>query len=175
MSDHFVGQLETHLPRMYRVALRIVGDTDRARDVAQDACVKALRGSSGFGGRSGLATWLHRITVNCAMDQLRRQKRSTQTETVENLELAGVRTVVSTTPAVLAERRELFAHAVAMIERLPDDCRGAFVLTQLDGYSYDDAAVIEGQPRGTVASRVHRAKRILMEQLTDLSDGRACK
>jgi len=46
------------------------------------------------------------------------------------------------------------------------------VLTQRDGYSYDDAARIEGQPRGTIASRVYRAKKMLLEQMNARIDGR---
>ncbi len=57
---------------MYRVAVRIVGSADAAQEVAQEACVKALRAARQFDGRAALATWLHRITVNCAHDHLRK-------------------------------------------------------------------------------------------------------
>lgn len=165
MSEDLRGDLSDNLPRMYRVALRIVGDVDRARDVAQDACVRALRGMTGFAGRSSLVTWLHRITVNCAMDHLRHVERTTSTRVEMSVELAGIPASLSAIPSVQVERRELFERAVELVERLPKDCRSAFTLTQLDGYSYDDAAVIEGQPRGTIASRVYRAKKILLEQM----------
>ena len=57
-----------------------------------------------------------------------------------------------------------------MVNRLPDDCRAAFIMTQLDGYRYDAAASLLKLPRGTVASRVFRAKRLLLEQLGDQID-----
>ena len=60
-----------------------------------------------------------------------------------------------------------------LVDQLPDDCRLAFALTQLDGYSYDEAAEIEGRPRGTMASRVYRAKRILLKKMHAHIDGRA--
>ena len=53
------------------------------------------------------------------------------------------------------------------VQLLPDDCRTAFVLTQLDGYSYDEAGEIEDQPRGTVASRVFRAKQLLLKRMAN--------
>ena len=73
----------------------------------------------------------------------------------------------------IAERREMYAMAMAMVHRLPDDCRTAFILTQLDGYSYTEAAEIEKQARGTIASRVNRAKRILLDQLNEKIEPRA--
>jgi RNA polymerase sigma-70 factor (ECF subfamily) len=72
---------------------------------------------------------------------------------------------LETSPADCAERGELYQIASTLVTALPEDCRTAFVLTQLDGYSYDEAAAIQQEPRGTIASRVHRARRILLEQM----------
>ena len=60
-----------------------------------------------------------------------------------------------------------------LLEGLDPPCRSAFELTQLDGYSYDEAAEIEGQPRGTIALRVYRAKRLLLEQFDAQANGKA--
>ena len=162
MSGSVETRLSDHIPRMYRVALRMIGNPDKANEVVQDACVKALRGLVSFDGRSMPATWLHRITVNCATDHLRKhvreRGRQIQADLTETL-MAGP------SPAAQAERCELYELAARLVTGLSDDCREAFVLTQLDGYSYDEAAVITRQPRGTVASRVCRAKRILLDQL----------
>ena len=75
--------------------------------------------------------------------------------------------VLEATPAERAERNELYHLALGLIAELPDDCRSAFVLTQMDGYTYDEAAAIEEIARGTVASRVHRARQILLERMSD--------
>ena len=89
-----------------------------------------------------------------------------------NDEIMGMLAATEAMPWVSAEKRELHGIAVALVESLPDDCRAAFILTQLDGYSYDDAAIIENQPRGTMASRVFRAKKMLLEQMNARMDGR---
>lgn len=169
MHDTPAGQISQHVPRMYRVALRLVADADRAQDVVQDACVKALSGVGGFDGQSMLSTWLHRITVNCAMDALRSEQRKARAYS-DLLTQAPPRGAAS--PDATAESREMFDLAWALVEKLPDDCRSAFMLTQLDGYSYDEAAEIEGQPRGTMASRVFRAKKMLLQQMNARIDGR---
>jgi RNA polymerase sigma-70 factor, ECF subfamily len=162
--ETLAAEIASHVSRMYRVALRIVGSVDAAQEVAQDACVKALRGAETFDGRSALATWLHRITVNCAHDHLRKSGRVDRGRSDWDSDTMGMLTVLDAGPAEHAEQSELYHLALKLVAALPDDCRSAFVLTQLDGYTYDEAATIEDLPRGTIASRVCRARKLLMEQ-----------
>jgi RNA polymerase sigma-70 factor (ECF subfamily) len=158
--------LFSQIPRLYRVALRIVGQHHSAEDIVQEVCVKALEQKDGFrlNGATQPITWLHRVTVNCAIDRVRR----------ENLEERSLPVVDGATvrepqpgPDMIAERNELAQLAMSHVANLPDDCRLSFILTQIDGYSYDEAAEIEGKPRGTVASRVARAKVLLLEALSE--------
>jgi RNA polymerase sigma-70 factor, ECF subfamily len=165
MMETLASEIAGQMSRMYRVALRIVGSADAAQEVAQDACVKALRGADGFGGRSALATWLHRITVNCAHDHLRKSRQMDRGRTDWDGDTMGMMTMLAADPAKRAEQNEMYRLAMSLVAALPDDCRAAFMLTQLDGYTYDEAAAIESLSRGTVASRVYRARQILMKQM----------
>ena len=165
-------ETEEHLARMYRVALRIVGDPHTAEDVVQDAWVKALRTARSFDGRSALVTWLHRITVNSAIDRLREETRPDRHAADVNGDLGAMLAQLGPTPDEAASQRELCCVVRTLTDELAEDCRRAFVLTQLDGYSYDEAAAIEQQPRGTIASRVFRAKKILMARIDELSGRR---
>ncbi len=165
MKETLAQELAGHVSRMYRVALRIVGRTDAAQEIAQDACLNALRAAERFDGRSALATWLHRITVNCAYDHLRKSRRIAYSRTDWDGDAAGMLAMLEAGPAENAEQNDLYRLALRLVAALPDDCRGAFMLTQLDGYTYDEAAAIEDLPRGTVASRVCRARKILIEQM----------
>lgn len=171
MTATLAQALTDHLSRMYRVALRIVGNVDSAQDVAQEACVKALRNANGFDGRASMATWLHRITVNCAHDHLRKSRRVDNGRTDWDRDAMGMLAMLEANPAQRAEQEETYHQAMALVVKLPDDCRSAFMLTQLDGYSYDEAAAIENLSRGTVASRVYRARQILMEQMNHRGSG----
>ncbi len=170
MDDSQASQIGQHVPRMYRVAYRLLADADKAHDVVQEACVKALAGMGRFNGQATLATWLHRITVNCAKDAVRSHDRAKNARAA--LQSQTINDATPPSPALAAENKELGDLAWRLLEELPDDCRAAFALTQLDGYSYDDAAEIQGQPRGTIASRVFRAKRILLEQMNAHIGGR---
>jgi RNA polymerase sigma-70 factor, ECF subfamily len=171
MSDSVTQELADHLPRMYRVALRIVGCEDAARDVTQNACVKAIRAAEQFDGRATLATWLHRITVNCAHDHLRGKKRFDRNHAGWNGDAMLAVALRDIDPAENAEQKDLYRLAIRYVADLPDDCRSTFVLTQLDGYTYDEAAAIENLARGTVASRVFRARQMLLKQMNSHLDG----
>jgi RNA polymerase sigma-70 factor, ECF subfamily len=171
MMEKLAQELAGQASRMYRVALRIVGDTEAAQEVAQDACVKALRGVNKFDGRAALATWLHRITVNCARDHLRKTRKvDCKRADLDNGAL-GMLAMLEATPAEQAERNDSYRLAMSLVSKLPDDCRSAFMLTQLDGYTYDEAAAIENLSRGTVASRVYRARQILMDKMSEHLSG----
>jgi RNA polymerase sigma-70 factor, ECF subfamily len=159
------AEIASHVSRMYRVALRIVGSIDAAHEVAQEACVKALRGVEKFDGRAALATWLHRITVNCAHDHLRKVRQIDRGRADWDKDAMGMLAVLEAGPAERAEQNDMYRLALGLVAKLPADCRSAFMLTQLDGYTYDEAAAIENLSRGTVASRVFRARQILVEQM----------
>ncbi len=157
--------LTVEIPRLYRVALRILGNHHSAEEIVQEVCVRILERKEGFrlNGEAQPTTWLHRVTVNCALDRVRREKLNEQSR--QALDAGHIRQLPAT-PDQVAEQQEMFRLATAQVATLPDDCRMAFILTQLDGYSYDEAAAIEGKPRGTIASRVARAKGLLLAALS---------
>lgn len=165
MNEPLAPKIAEHVPRMYRVALRMLGCPEAAQEVAQNVCVSALLGAEKFDSRSDLTTWLHRITVNTAHDHLRKRRQVESSRTNWDDGVMGMMTMLQATPAEQAERGEMYRLALKLVAALPDDCRSAFMLTQLDGYTYDEAAAIENLSRGTVASRVYRARKLLMEQM----------
>ena len=71
--------LTAQIPRLYRVALRIVGNHHSAEEIVQEVCVKVLEQKEGFrlNGEAQPTTWLHRVTVNCALDRVRRGGKQT--------------------------------------------------------------------------------------------------
>lgn len=158
--------LAAQTARMYRVALRILGNHHTAEEIVQDVCVRILQKGPALELQDNvqLSSYLHRATVNCAVDRLRREKL--ESETLREID-AGIVHDRVTSPDQNAERKEFFAMAKSLVATLPDDCRMAFILTQLDGYTYDEAAAIEDKPRGTIASRVSRAKSLLLNALSE--------
>jgi RNA polymerase sigma-70 factor (ECF subfamily) len=166
MNLDLAEQIEAHIPRLTRVAIRVTGRDTLAHDVVQEACIKALRKGHSFRGEAALTTWLHRIVANAAKDALR--SRTRRQAAYDRYEQLGVRQSDTLPPDQQAQRKELGKLAWQHLDTLDPDSRAAFVLTQLDGYTYDEASDIEGVPRGTIATRTARAKRKLIEKFNTI-------
>ena len=135
----------------------MVGSADAAADLAQEACYKALRSWGRFDGRSQPATWLHSILVNCVRDLARKQAQAKVEPFDEWCFPAGSHPCKQQIDQLIEQ--EQVQRVRAAIEALPDRLRVAFVATVVDGYSYAEAGELLGIPMGTVASRVHEARK----------------
>jgi len=144
--------------RVYRTLVRLVGMQD-AEDVAQQVYLQVFRQVDRFKGDSSFGTWLYRVTVNEAMQHLRRgRKRRIAILNWEPTDREADRCQRS-------ETRELLDHALAEIE---PELRSIFVLREVEGLSYEAIGAAVGIPMGTVASRLSRARHELQERLRSL-------
>lgn len=152
-----------HRDRLWRVALRTLGDPDDAADAVQDALVSAYRAAATFRGESAVTTWLHRITVNACLDLARRRASRPTTALTEQ--------TGADTPLVLApfDAADTATAVLAALRRLPLDQAAAVVIVDVEGFSVREAAEILGAPEGTVKSRCARARARLAELLSDLA------
>lgn len=130
-----------------------LSDMNSADDLAQETYLRALKSLPGFEGRSSVRTWLLGIARRVCADHVRRLVRRRKLDA--RLSRDASRTVAGD-PAVGLALADLLA-------RLPADRRSAFVLTQVLGLSYADAAVVDNVPVGTIRSRVARAREELLE------------
>jgi RNA polymerase sigma-70 factor (ECF subfamily) len=156
-------------PRLLAVAMRVVRDRDEAEDVVQEALLKACRSLARFEGRSSFSTWLHRITVNAALDRLRRgsaRRDRVSQDGDEDRAPAAVEMVDEQTPERLVSRRETGAFVRGALARLQPIHREVLVLREFDGESYRDLARLVKCPVGTVMSRLHHARHKLEAELT---------
>ena len=143
---------------VWRLAYHLAGPDD-ADDVTQDTFVRAWKALPAFRGESSARTWLLSIARRACADHVRRSVRRRRLA-------ARAERQVATRPhgGVTADPGE--AHSIsALVDELPDDQRAAFVLTQVIGCSYQDAAESCGVPIGTIRSRVARAREHLVEAI----------
>jgi RNA polymerase sigma-70 factor (ECF subfamily) len=157
------GQLvRKYQRRVYQTAFHITGRHGDADDAAQEAFVRAWRAMSGFDSRSSFFTWLYRITVNVALNQLRGQKRRAGEELDERLESAEPAASVS------AEERQLLRRVLLALAELPESLRLTLVLAAVEDLPYREIAELMACPEGTVAWRVNQARKQLRARLADL-------
>jgi RNA polymerase sigma-70 factor (ECF subfamily) len=152
---------------VWRLASHLVGRDD-ADDVSQDAFVRAWRALPAYRGDASARTWLLAIARRACADHVRSQVRRRRLAG-----LAGMRDRGTPSRALAADPAGATT-VQALVDALPDDRRSAFVLTQVLGCSYDEAAAVCGVPVGTIRSRVARAREQLAAALrASDSDGTA--
>jgi RNA polymerase sigma-70 factor (ECF subfamily) len=152
----FESLYRMHIDKVYGLCLRMTGNVAEAEDCAQDAFIQAWNKLDRFRGDSAFATWLHRIAVNTVLGMMRKAKREQ-----DRIQIAGESTESPVSQADTGELRDL-ADAV---NRLPEGARHVFVLYAVYGYSHDEASTMLGIASGTSKAQLHRARRLLAQQL----------
>jgi RNA polymerase sigma-70 factor (ECF subfamily) len=158
--------------KIIQLVNRYVHDSDEARDVAQEAFIKAYRAIGRFRGDSAFYTWLYRIAINTAKNYLvasgRRPPRSDiDAQDAEQYEGAtGLKEYA--TPERLLMKDEIQQAIATAIDELPDDLRTAITLRELEGLSYEEIAQTMECPIGTVRSRIFRARDAIDTRLKPL-------
>ncbi|MGY4913310.1 sigma-70 family RNA polymerase sigma factor [Micromonospora aurantiaca (nom. illeg.)] len=146
---------------VWRFAAALV-DPDTADDLTQETYLRAFRALSGFEGRSSVRTWLLGIARRACADHLRTVVRRRRLDA----RLAAQAATDHPYPDPAGQ-----LGATDLVRRLPAERRSAFVLTQLLGLSYAEAADVEGVPVGTIRSRVARARDELVDAVGDTLAG----
>jgi RNA polymerase sigma-70 factor (ECF subfamily) len=156
--------------RIYRIALHLLRDADDAEDVTQEAFVHAFAALDRFDGRSQPFTWMYRIAVNLSLNAIRARKSRRKAGTlddprIEELLAHGLRAPEN--PQSAAAERELAGTLCEAIDALTDTLRTTLVLIVVDGLSHAEAAEVLGCPEGTIAWRIHEARRKIRRYLDD--------
>lgn len=162
------GQLVArHQHRLYNTLVKILGSPDDAQEVAQDAFVHAFEKLGTFRGKSAFYSWLFRIAYNCAISRKRKAKHPAAS--IDALrEQSGHEprdAHPANRPAHQLELTELQGQVRAALAELSEDFRTVIVLKEIENLSYEEIAQIVGCPLGTVRSRIHRARALLLESL----------
>ncbi|MEW6356071.1 MAG: sigma-70 family RNA polymerase sigma factor [Planctomycetota bacterium] len=170
--------MRRHQDRIFNLVYRCVGDREDASDIAQEVFIRAFRAMRGFHGQAAVSTWLHRIAVNEVINHRRKAgaKRKIRTVPIDRSNPGPDGRGSDDPPDTSAEPSEIMAEKEReqliqdAIDSLDGDYRAVVVLKDIEGYRYEEIAEIIGCPRGTVKSRLHRARLELREKLKPLMD-----
>jgi RNA polymerase sigma-70 factor (ECF subfamily) len=169
--DAFGRLVTRHHRRVYSAALHILGNHADADDVTQDAFVRAYKGLATFDGRSDFFTWLYRITVNTALNQLRSGKRTTALGAKSGEEAAHVGGkpealgADARSPSEIVQQNAEVGRVLDAIAALSPSLRITIVLATVEELPHKQIAEILDIPEGTVAWRVNEARRLLRLRL----------
>lgn len=160
----FRALVDAHSRYVFHVAHRLTGNASDAEDVVQDTFLKAYRQLGRFEARADFRTWLHRITVNCAVDLIRaRKSREAARETVDADGVSAVETMASPWPSPdrLAISGEILERVRDGMSRLTPLERAAFMLRHMEGRSIDEIGSALGLKTNATKHSVFRAVRKL--------------
>lgn len=143
--------------RVYAICMRMVGEAGRAEELTQDAFVRAWEMLGSFRGESAFSSWLHRLTVNVVLIDIRTAKRyQSRVQSTDDLERYD-----SPGAGISGDSIDL-ENAIAS---LPPQARAIFVLHDIEGYRHEEIAGQMGLAVGTSKAQLHRARRLLREAL----------
>jgi RNA polymerase sigma-70 factor (ECF subfamily) len=150
----------------YGLALRLTSDEEDARDVVQDAYLRAYRSLDKFRGDAQFGTWLYRIVANCAATTTGRRRRHRHDPLPDDDAVVDERT--DTDPGVQAEVADLRARLETAIRELPEKLRAVVVLRDVHDLPHDAIAAELGISVSAAKVRLHRARRRLRERVFPL-------
>lgn len=147
---------------------RVVGSEEEARDVTQEAFLKAFRGLAGFKSEARFSSWLYQIALNLSRDKLRRRKLRNHAS-LDAMEEDGHASpaLVSRAPDAHAQfqRNDLARRVAAAVAALPDDQREVIVLKEYQDLTFVEIAEVLALPVSTVKTRLYRGLTLLRERL----------
>lgn len=163
--------LKQYAPRVYAIAMRMMGDPDEAEEVLQETFISACKHIEKFEGRSSLNTWLHRIATNAALMRLRKKKKLeiSLDMPMESLGSEDIPrqiedwTYYPIDHTLNSETRDIIEKAIL---ELPDSLRTVFILREIEGYSTAETAELLNISVSAAKVRLHRARLQLREALT---------
>jgi RNA polymerase sigma-70 factor, ECF subfamily len=149
---------DAHVDRVFRLAFRLTGNENYARELTQDTFIRAFGQLGRFRGESALATWLYRVTLSLASNLRRKHRRHDREVDLS----AADRVAAPPTPRADPDLRE---RMTAAIDQLPEIYRTTFVMHDVEGYTHAEIAEVLGVAEGTCKSRLFIARGMLRNAL----------
>jgi RNA polymerase sigma-70 factor, ECF subfamily len=153
---------------IYALAYRVIGREEDARDVCQEAFLRAFRALGGFKGQAKFSSWLYRITLNLCRDWIRRQRRQPIAQAPEGVDLLDLATDSTPTESIedLVARREMSRAVQRAMATLPEEQRTAIILKEYHGLTFQEIADLLDCPLSTVKTRLYQGLSVLRRHLS---------
>ena len=153
---------------IYALAYRTLGREEDARDVVQEAFLRAFRALRGFRGQAKFSSWLYRITLNLCRDWVRRERRAPVVqlpEGVDPIEVADERVAPSESVEDLVARKQMSEAVARAMAELPEEQRVAILLKEFHGLTFQEIADQLDCPLSTVKTRLYQGLTVLRRRL----------
>ncbi|NOX70501.1 MAG: RNA polymerase sigma factor [Gammaproteobacteria bacterium] len=160
-AQAFEALYRLHVGKVYGLCLRMTGNASEAEDCTQEAFIQAWRKLDKFRGDSSFGTWMHKVAVNSVLGRMRKSRREQ-----DRLRLVAENAPQHASVGDGTGMRDL----EQAIDELPSGARHVFVLQAVYGYTHEETGNMLGIATGTSKAQLHRARRMLAQQLETGSD-----
>ena len=152
---------------IHALAYRTLGREEEARDVCQEAFLRAYRSLPGFRGQAKFSSWLYRITLNLCRDWQRRERRSPIVASPEGVDLVAAAAEQGPVVSIeeMVSRNDMSRAVARAMARLPDEQRTAIVLKEYQGLTFQEIADLLDCPLSTVKTRMYQGLTVLRREL----------
>jgi len=161
--------IDDYRDKVFKTALSFIPFADEAEDLAQEVFIEVHKSIAGFQGKSSLSTWIYRITVNKAINYLKKNKKYLNARPIEDYMAIEEGIYADTTDASASiqqkEHRKIISQA---IQGLPERQATVFVMHKIEGQSYREIAELLNITLSSVESLMHRARITLQSKLISL-------
>lgn len=165
-SEIYAVLVERYQQMVYNIAYRMLGDTETAKDIAQESFISAYRALKTFKKDSKFSTWLCSIAINKCRDHLRSHRI-----TVPLDDALDVVSCNKPNPEEVMSHKQTVRELQAALALLPDDYREAIVLKHIEGLDYKEMEAILGVNANVLKVRTHRARELLKKRLGERAGG----
>ncbi len=153
---------DAHVDRVYRLAFRLAGDDELARDFTQMTFIRAFEQIGTFRSESSLSTWLHSIGLSVSLNGLRKVKRLDRRET-------GLDEAMTVGSGARESEPDLKERLRAAIDGLSEKFRAVFVMHDVEGFTHEEIGAALSIPVGTSKTRLFQARGKLRQELADFA------
>ena len=173
-TDSFNQLMRRWEKPIYALAYRVLGREDDARDVCQEAFLRAFRALPRFRGEAKFSSWLYRITLNLCRDWMRRERRAPFVQPPDGVDVDDL---VSSEPSraesveTLVTRNDLSRRVAKAMLVLPEEQRSAILLKEYHGLTFQEIAELQGCPLSTVKTRLYQGLSVLRRELERRGQG----
>jgi RNA polymerase sigma-70 factor (ECF subfamily) len=164
LTDRFESEAMPHLNDIFRTASRLLGDKDRAEDVAQEVYLQAWKSFERFEPGTNCRAWLFKILFHCVNHHRRKWFRFPLLKETEEFLEANL-PYAEPIPEHLTDEDIL-----AALDRIPTEFRAVILMVDVEEFAYKDTAEILSIPIGTVMSRLSRGRKLLREHLVGVAE-----
>ena len=151
-TEAFETLYRQHASRIYALASRMAGSAEDGEDLLQEIFLQVFRKIGGFKGEAALGTWLYRLALNHCLDYVR-SRQAKMNKLTETLDASA-----SFEPLARHDTPIARMDLERALERLPDGCREAFVLHDVEGFDHKEVGAVLGIAEGTSKSQVFKAR-----------------